>query len=232
VCATVAQGGEVTSLTGTVAVETLHGRQLLVAVDTANEGRDRDGVIDHLFRFSLETPLAEPISLAFEQATVEVHGGVLRLSAPEAERVLLLAVGGALPPGERVGRPGRDQSAPGGTNRPARYRIALVHGIELATYFGLPALRLDDFLRDPAGGPHAVFMADDIGDVPGGDVDHDDTSSGSSGGGCTAGGPGSTSCSVTCGDRPGCSVSCASGYYACCKCGSYISAPSCTCKRP
>lgn len=46
--------------------------------------------------------------------------------------------------------------------------------------------------------------------------------------GCDAGGPGSTSCSVSCGGtNHGCSVTCASGYYACCDCGFLVS--SCTC---
>lgn len=34
--------------------------------------------------------------------------------------------------------------------------------------------------------------------------------------GCTSGGPGSNSCSITFSDGAGCSVSCTAGYYACC----------------
>ncbi len=43
---------------------------------------------------------------------------------------------------------------------------------------------------------------------------------------CTAGGPNSQACSITCGNT-GCSVDCDDGHTACCKCG--FSAPSCTC---
>lgn len=37
--------------------------------------------------------------------------------------------------------------------------------------------------------------------------------------GCTAGGRGSTSCSVSCGGGQGCSVGCSAGMYSCCNCG-------------
>ena len=36
---------------------------------------------------------------------------------------------------------------------------------------------------------------------------------------CSAGGYGSTSCSIQCGGGEGCSVGCSSGYYSCCTCG-------------
>lgn len=58
-----------------------------------------------------------------------------------------------------------------------------------------------------------------------GGVYHDDTGGGTSGGGCTSGGIGSSQCSVGCGG--GCSVTCNTGYYACCVCTS--SSPRCKC---
>lgn len=50
---------------------------------------------------------------------------------------------------------------------------------------------------------------------------------------CTAGGPGSTDCSIHCTDfsppADDCSVSCAGNYYSCCNC--LVSGASCLCKR-
>lgn len=54
----------------------------------------------------------------------------------------------------------------------------------------------------------------------------DDTGGGTSSGGCTSGGIGSSSCSLTCGGQT-CSVTCNTGYYACCVCTT--SGPRCKC---
>lgn len=45
--------------------------------------------------------------------------------------------------------------------------------------------------------------------------------------GCISGGPGSSSCSVDCPFDVGCSVSCVTGYYACCECKWTV--PGCSC---
>ena len=44
-------------------------------------------------------------------------------------------------------------------------------------------------------------------------------------GGCSSGGPGATSCSMTNALGSSCSVTCGTGYYACCSTGG----PSCSC---
>jgi hypothetical protein len=219
--------GEVKSLSGAVAVESVGERQIMIAVDTVNEGRPLDGLVDHLFRFVAEEPLAEPVSLRIAHGHLEERGGVLRLGSSEEGRLLLLSLRTGPAAGRRPGRPGRDHD--GEARLREAYRLAFTGGIELASYFNVPDLRLDDFVADPEGGFQATFLPEETGDVPGGDVDHDDGGSGGGGGtSCTAGGTGATSCSITC-NHYGCSVSCGSGYYACCKCGT-LSLPSCTCK--
>jgi hypothetical protein len=196
------------ALTGSVAVEAVGERQIAIAIDTFNEGRRLDGLVDYLFVFRGKEPFAEWLSLLLPYANLEVSNGVLRLSSPAGERDLIFALHGRLPARFRPGRPGRDE----GGSAPARPQ-AIFRGFELAEYGNLPRLLMADFTGDPAGGPHAVFLPFDY--------DYNDPFSG--GGDCAAGGPGASSCSVGC--NGGCSVSCSSGY-ACCSCSS---PPSCRC---
>lgn len=221
-----AQGGDEKALAGVVAVESVGDRQIMIAIDTLNEGRVADGLVDHVVRFVAESPLPEPVSLRLAFANLELRDGVLRLSTPEDGGILLLSVRRSLPARERPGRPGRDQA---GTPRvPEPYRFAFTRGIELASYSNGLKLGIEEFAADPERSLRATILPEEVGDIPGGDTDYDDTSSGGSGGGCTSGGQGATSCGVTCGSRA-CSVSCGAGYYACCKCSS-LTVPSCTCK--
>jgi len=60
------------------------------------------------------------------------------------------------------------------------------------------------------------------------DLDYYEQDLSGTGGGCSSGGPGSTSCSVT--NGTGCSVSCSPGYYACCK-DSWSQGTKCGCVK-
>lgn len=64
------------------------------------------------------------------------------------------------------------------------------------------------------------------------DIRNPNPGGGGSGGGssCDSGGPGSSSCSTSYGGDS-CSVSCQTGFYACCERGGVMTAPSCYCVR-
>jgi len=91
---------------------------------------------------------------------------------------------------------GRKPVEPGG-----RYTVVDVEAVGLAKYGSGRGL-FEGPLASASGGPGVVCNGSE----------------------CLAGGPGSTDCSVSCGN--GCSVSCGSGYYACCNC---LPTLSCNC---
>jgi hypothetical protein len=106
---------------------------------------------------------------------------------------------------------GRHESfpvAPRGLTTYAKSGYALTHSIGTSTRSGK---RPSQVIANPAHTP------DPIGGTGGG-------------GSCDAGGIGSTSCSTSNGKLT-CSVSCASGYYACCKKGGVLSDPECKCVK-
>lgn len=93
----------------------------------------------------------------------------------------------------------------------AAFKLKSVSMIGLAVYGeneSIPAEKLQQ-LRNPK--PCSLRVASDLPEPEGGCTS-----------GCNSGGPGATSCSA---GGNGCSVSCTTGYYACCQHGTYV----CTC---
>lgn len=204
------------ALSGEVRVESVGSERILVAIDTNNEGRPLDGVVDAVYWFRPDEPLFVPISLHFRFANLETYPGRLRVSTPEdGKTVLLLSL---LPRDTRAGdQPDLRAEAARVENPEA---IVLDRGIALSQYRGGFRVTLDEIAMGEGG-----IRASALPSV--GEIDNQDYSPPGSGGGCSSGGFGSTTCSNSC-SGGSCSTECTGNTYACCNCGS--SGATCTCK--
>jgi hypothetical protein len=210
------------TLTGEVLIQSVENKRIVVAVDTMNEGKAADGIADSVFYFVPEMPLAEPISVHLPKANLEVGSRRLKVVVPAAKgAILTLAID---PPIDRKDDGGGidiraatgESTAEGHRAQVRRPGLVLAGGRELTEYHGELELSMKDLAT---GGPEFAV----------GSIDYQDWMSEGGGGSCTAGGVGSTGCSVSCGGL-GCSTSCRNGTYACCNCSGVN--PSCSCKLP
>lgn len=160
-----------------------------------------DGPADHLFKFWSEANMATT-SLSYKDALLNFDpAGHLNILFPDDQRSITFSVEGvkSMP------------AAPEGFTSTAYVGYGLNHSVGEAAraykfYFNGPEINGCDV--------DCVFNLTESG--------------GSGGGGCQSGGPGSNSCSLTINGN-GCSVSCASGYYACCSRGQTFGPPNCVC---
>ncbi len=197
---TVVAQGENASWTGAVIIESVEADRVLVAVDTLNEGRPEDGIVDRVFWYTARVPLETPLSQRIDKANLELGAGVLRITSPDDPNVFFL-----FSVREKV----RERSGPNGSRA-----NVFTDGLALATY---------------TMGPDKANL-DDVKSIIEADIEYQDYTPGGSGGGnvtCSAGGMGSTSCSIGC-SLGSCSVSCGSPTYSCCGCSSGYA--SCRCK--
>lgn len=190
---------------GRTAIRVDDAGRILVTLD-----RDRDGATERLFLFAPSAPLPPGWTPQEIDATVEVSDSALRVSSLDGSRHLRFLV--AAP----------TESLPAVSETPG---FLVVRGIALADH---DRAGLREALWSPAGeGIELVMPAD--GDCGGSDLD------------CRSGGLGSTGCDTQCGGggvstpvvgvelaAKRCGVSCADGYYSCCRCDA--SGPNCTCR--
>jgi hypothetical protein len=206
-------------LTGEVLIRSVEAKRIVIAVDTANEGREADGIADSVFYFVPESPLAEPISVHYPKANLEVGSRKLTVVVPAAKgAVLTLTVDEPVDRTNEIGGPDTRSATGGSTVGRAQVRrpgLFLEDGRELVEYRGDLALSMKELAGD-GGLDYAV-----------GSIDYQDWMSEGNGSGCSSGGAGSTSCSISCGALS-CSTSCKSIMYACCNCNG--GSPSCSCK--
>lgn len=202
------------ALSGEIRVESVDNERLLVAIDTSNEGRPLDGVVDAVYWFRPDEPLFVPISLHFRFANLETSTGRLRVSTPEDGKTVLLL---SLLPRDAGDGPDVRVEAARVENPEA---IVLNRGIALSQYRGGFRVTLDEVALGE-GGIRALALP------AVGEIDNQDYSPPGSGGGCSSGGFGSTSCSNSC-SGVSCSTECTGNTYACCNCGP--SGATCTCK--
>ncbi|HEX6099247.1 MAG TPA: hypothetical protein VF432_23235 [Thermoanaerobaculia bacterium] len=164
------------------------GDRVTVLLDTiVDAGTAPDGIVDQWFVLQTAEPVLTPVMVHLPQALVVHQPRALRISTSDQRYELL------------IDRPKTPDAA-------MTTRIA---GIGLSHNTGTKGPRLGDQL-DRRG--RVVTTCDwcltqDPG--PGG-------GSGSGSTSCPSGGPGATQCSASYGTNS-CSVSCASGYYACCQ---------------
>lgn len=190
------------TLRGAAAITRVDPHQLLIAVDVADDDTPGDGVVDHLFRFWTDGELP-PMNVISSSASVEYRGNVLFVVASDKNYALQLSVAGT--PVAVAG---------GATDATGYVGYGLNHEI------GTPAVR-SHRVRYSRGG----LAVDTI-------FEPTPVEEGSSGGSvtCDAGGRYATSCSVS-DDSGSCSISCASGSYACCRKSKFYpsQSQSCTC---
>jgi len=182
---------------------TYHGRTV---VKSFGEHRiavavDANGeATSHIFRFWSNESLPS-LDATYNAATVEFYGNEVIVVAPEAQTILRLGVG------QTQSHP---HSLPEGFSSTSFAGYGLNHEIRPAGQ-KRPTGSVSPYLNcDPdCGEPIFEWPSDSATD-------------------CTAGGTGSTACSIS-SSGVSCSASCEIGYYACCKSG--WGGVSCTCIR-
>jgi hypothetical protein len=183
-------------LAGKVAIKTYGDHMIGIAVH--DQRGDTAGWL-HLFRLWSESSLA-PLSLTLDEASVEFRGGEVVVMSGEPRAFYVFGTVEA-----RFGAP----RAPAGYDGAQYFGYGLNHEVRAARSGkpgGIAIAECDD--------PFLCPFEQDPGDGGGGTPS------------CSAGGVGSTSCTVTSGGNS-CTASCASGYYACCNFGPL----SCRCYR-
>ena len=165
---------------------------LIIAIDQL-QGDSRDGTADVAYVFYTATPAAD-VQFHADRAHIEDVGGrQLVIVANGQHLVFTLA-------GEEI------------RNR-AEGALMFTDGVGIARHWGESV----SHLQVGTGEPTAQIGCD--GDGSGEPCYSDWSLGGGSGGGCSSGGPGATSCSIEAtvlGSGGACSVTCGPGYYACC----------------
>lgn len=180
---------------GQVLIQTNGPQRLYVLVDSfEQEGRGRDGAVDHLF--VLATPGEfTPMSVFFEEAEVTVYNHGVSIHSRRERSAFVLST-----------YPLDVRFATGTTWTTFR-------GDAMTHHSGRTPLRIGEVRKnDPAVTSSYCDGCDPLYQDP-------DPYGGASGRECTAGGSGASSCSIGCGTYSGstCSATCTTGY-ACCYC--------------
>jgi hypothetical protein len=174
---------------------------LMIMIDEVSE-HGTDGAADVLYLFFSDTPRPQ-VQFHADMAQIQDLGNQLVINARGQQ--LTFALLGETP----------IKRGPNAT--------VFADGTGLARHWGeqVNQLRVD--------GEQIESVGCDGGEA--GEPCYNDWGGGGGGGGCDAGGFPATSCSVTSGNSPGCSVNCPNGYYACCKYGGVFGVSSCRCVR-
>ena len=188
-----------TGFQGEALIDT-RGAAVLILIDTDKGGRD--GFVDQWFRLESEAALpavADHITAAHILQTA----GYVRIVAPERRVAYDFVISGTGP----VPDP------------PAGFTSVRVEGYGISHTQGPTSIQIPDLRRNQV----TAFDCEACGPL-----EPCDDCGGAGGMSCTAGGEGSTSCSINSGTLS-CSASCGQGYYACCNYTAY--AVSCKCYR-
>lgn len=189
---------------GEVMVRRFDPFRILVSVSQPGAAKS-----EQLFFFKASTSSSASVDLRDPQGRVEAAAEGLTVISPKNKMILRFPLSN-----ESTDEPDEPLIPKGFRAVTISDGIGVVHQ-EVAAL-------LDRLRPDPVGGPTQSLL-DNCGDSAD-CIEYQDWWSGSSGGGpsCQAGGPGATSCSITCpGQAPNsCQVTCAKAYQACCGCGS------------
>lgn len=190
-----AGGDEPEILVGTVVIRPGSGPEpfVLIAVDVFYDGVKGDGIIDHVYKFYTDASMPD-VECSFTMAFVQHEKGRLVVTAPTEKVKISFLLGSSSQPRSR-GNGGTESVFAGGRGL-SHYWGETVRGASIRN-----------------NGP-TTFMIGCGGSGDGAECFNDWDNSGG-GGGCQAGGVGSTSCSLTVNGQQ-CSVDCHAGY-ACCK---------------
>lgn len=189
---------------------------LFFALDESTAGGVVDGILDRLFVVQGRTTLAPRFA---EQPSFqgEVYLWDDELVVKDAQGEILARFYVAMgDDSERVDR-WRARSM-----KDAQRAVGIIQNIPKAQ----GPIDLAQYLRDALEvDAQAALRHDLLADHL---IQHPDPGGSGGSGSCSSGGPGSSSCSTSFGGD-GCSVSCTSGYYACCIRGGVLTASSCYC---
>ena len=201
---------DVVVMQGTVGIFTRGAHAVGVLVDT-----NHDGYGDELFWFYSEN--APTVRAYFQTAVIEFTGQELVITSAETGQTDVFSVG---PPRRQSRRTDDIASSTtyigyGLTHKMGAFLnlVPLVPPLPTASWSGTP------HTEDCTDPDNCVLYPD------GGD------SGGSAGGSCISGGQGASSCSLS-KNGDSCSVSCVTGYYACCSypsCSPFSNCLSCSC---
>jgi hypothetical protein len=164
--------------------------------------------VDHAFVLACDEPIGGPAVVDLSDAVISVSPGRVVATSASDRTVVVLALS--------------DSPDPANEHFPAGYNVLRFHGFGLTHKvgaLGTPLQKARKFVaRDLCDGVIDPYCVENLD--PGG--------GGGSGSSCGSGGSGASQCGCSAGGDS-CSVSCVSGYYACCNCGLFGS--TCTCVR-
>jgi len=186
-------------LRGTAVVKVFGEHAVVIGI--ISESGKEEGNID-LFRLETEGTL-QPLSVVLNNASVEYRGGELVVMDAASQTFYTFSVRGSELTTPR---------SPAGFHSVRYVGYGLNHSIRPMSEVRSSKGRAIKTLGDPCEMTVCFFDDDPYGGGGGG------------GSSCNSGGRGSASCSITV-NGSGCSVSCSSGYYACCMQGG----PNCYC---
>ncbi|HJW95356.1 MAG TPA: hypothetical protein VJ901_17190 [Thermoanaerobaculia bacterium] len=198
---------------GAIYVES-YNQVMVIAIDTEGASQ-RDGNADNVFVVATPDSFDTPISYRWTNANLVFKPSGLMVTSPSDREALIVTFERDIP---------RATFAAPADFRTTRVSnaIGLAHHSSLASVYPMELMPRGHMKSSRAG---SNTYENDWFRQP---FNQDWNSSGGSGGGsgCTSGGSGSTSCSISgCAStsyKNDCSVTCFSGYYACCNCGSCI----------
>jgi len=190
-----------------------YNQVMVIAIDSDAGGRD--GVADSVFVVATPESFVTPVSYRWTNATLVFKASGVMVTSPADREALIVTFKRDVPRANFVA--------------PAEFHTTRVaNAIGLAHHSTLGDIYYMDTMPSGSGRSHRL-VSNTTGDGWTRQPFQNDWSGDGAGGGCTSGGSGSTSCSVSgCAAssyKNDCSVSCINGYYACCTCG------SCTCLR-
>jgi len=191
---------DVESIWGDVLIQSAGSGRVQVLVDTFKGGRD--GFVDQWFTLEAEDAALDPVSIHLPVAEILHYEGGMRITSADHGTSYDLVVADF------------ERTLPNHQHFPVQRFV----GFGLSHNIGDTGLRIPKFKRN----------ASDAYDCESCLVQDPSPGGGSGGAACGSGGPGSTSCSVS-NSTNSCSVSCASGYYACCNV--IVDFTSCRCVR-
>jgi hypothetical protein len=200
------------SISGNVKVRGTPSGHLTVAVDMSppNRAIQGDGVPDLAFHF-----VPKRNSSKYQTVALDLEGGTVaftsrRLTVLSADRHILLNM-------MLEKRPQHTDAYYNDLSRDVPETVRVSRGKAFGQYRDPIAIE-GLWLCGTEGG--RCSLVERSGEVRAAYISEEFELEGGGGPHCQGGGPGSTSCSVSCGGSQnfGCSVSCGSGYYSCCQC--------------
>jgi hypothetical protein len=221
-----ALASEPVTLTGRVLIQNAGPRTVLAFIESDDTG------ITHVLRLSAEEAFPQnPVSWQFDRAHVEIGADRFVITSAAQRMSVIFAVTLPAPaPAKGLVDGVQPESAAPRTDLASvpEHNAVLLRGYWLSSRSVAPGQSIAAIKRSPKIA--ALFCDVSVS----GDVCDDMGGTGATGTGpatsCSSGGSDAISCSCTSGST-GCTVTCGSGYYACCKDCYVLNGPNCRCVK-